>query len=130
MTNGVNFMATNAPGSEVKPLCPVCGKGEYEFWRARFLDCAQQEHEELERMRRAVERAIVFVKPGGYDEALARRVLTDHVVYAFAYVATQEHKRAEKAEKMLDMACAELETLERTAPEWRQYFGATLEDSP
>uniref|UniRef100_A0A6M3IL02 Uncharacterized protein n=2 Tax=viral metagenome TaxID=1070528 RepID=A0A6M3IL02_9ZZZZ len=47
----------------------------------------------------AVRRALAFIAPGGYDEELARRVLTDPILYAFAYVADRVLKEAKDKER-------------------------------
>uniref|UniRef100_A0A6M3JME0 Uncharacterized protein n=1 Tax=viral metagenome TaxID=1070528 RepID=A0A6M3JME0_9ZZZZ len=47
----------------------------------------------------AVRRALAFIAPGGYDEDLARRVLTDPILYVFAYVADRVLKGAKDKER-------------------------------
>ncbi|MEN6426078.1 MAG: hypothetical protein ABFE13_11985 [Phycisphaerales bacterium] len=59
------------------------------------LAALEAENKEL---RGDMEEVAAFIQPGGYNEELATKVLTDPVTHAFAFVADREHKRAETAE--------------------------------
>lgn len=55
----------------------------------------------LKRLIANIEEVTAFVLPGGYDEKVAEKILSDPVTHAFAFVADREHERAEKAEAKL-----------------------------
>uniref|UniRef100_A0A6M3L6Z4 Uncharacterized protein n=1 Tax=viral metagenome TaxID=1070528 RepID=A0A6M3L6Z4_9ZZZZ len=72
----------------------------HEPWEVQLADAAIAALQAESASRdEAVRRALAFIAPGGYDEDLARRVLTDPILYVFAYVADRVLKGAKDKER-------------------------------
>jgi len=112
-------------------------KGAIRYWTNRRCECPphdqlrvrldladvalaartrQAEEERAARVKaeEGATRAMAFILPGGYDEELAARVMTDPVLFAFAFVADKLNKRADQAEeRLLDAEDERIEAVRR-----------------